>query len=228
LSAWHTRTTGIRFDKKGVLLTKQTEKMKKGTIILLAVVGLFVVIFFNGCSSYNNMVSMREDVTAEWQQVEAAYQARMDKTKNLFEIVQGAAEFERNTLKEVMEARSRATSIQISGDDLTPEKIAQFQKAQDAFSGALSRLMAVAENYPQLQAVGAFRDFQAQYEGMENRILYAREKYNVKARDYNSTIQRFPRNIWAGAFNFEKKGYFEASEGAENAPDIKSMRESSK
>jgi LemA protein len=202
--------------------------MKRGTIILLAIIGIFLLIGFNGCSTYNNMVTMDEAVTGQWQQVEVAYQARMDKTKNLFEIVQSAADFEQETLREVMQARSRATSIQIDPDNLTPEKIAEFEKAQNAFGSSLGRLLAVAENYPQLQAVGAFRDFQAQYEGMENRIAYAREKFNEMVRGYNTYIKRFPRNVWAGAFNFEKRGYFESQEGAETAPDIKSMREKEK
>ncbi|MCK6649444.1 MAG: LemA family protein [Bacteroidia bacterium] len=180
---------------------------------------------FNGCGSYNSMVTKDEGVTAQWQQVEVAYQARMDKTKNLFEIVQGAADFEKGTLKEVMEARSAATQIKLSVDDLTEENLAKFQKAQDAFGSSLGRLMAVAENYPQLQAVGAFRDFQAQYEGMENRIATERRRFNEVAQDYNTYIRRFPRNIWAGMFGFDKRAYFQASEGAENAPDIKSMRE---
>jgi LemA protein len=199
--------------------------MKKGTIILLVVVGFFLLIGFNGCSSYNSMVTMDEGVTGQWQQVEVAYQARLDKTKNLFEIVQSAADFEKSTLKEVMEARSKATSVQINADDLTPEKIAEFEKAQNAFGSALSRLMAVAENYPQLQSVGAFRDFQAQYEGMENRIATERRRFNEVAQEYNTYIRRFPKNIWAGVFGMEKRGYFQSQEGAENAPDIKSMRE---
>jgi LemA protein len=168
---------------------------------------------------------MDEGVTGQWQQVEVAYQARMDKTKNLFEIVQSAADFEKTTLQQVMEARSQATRIQLTGDDLTPEKLAQFEKAQNAFGSALGRLMAVAENYPQLQSVGAFRDFQAQYEGMENRIATERRRFNEVAQDYNTYIRRFPRNIWAGIFGMEKRGYFESQEGAETAPDIKSMRE---
>lgn len=199
--------------------------MKKSTIVLLVIAGLFLLIGFNGCGSYNSMVTKDEGVTAQWQQVEVTYQARMDKTKNLFEIVQGAADFERGTLKEVMEARSAATQIKLSVDDLTEENLAKFQKAQDAFGSSLGRLMAVAENYPQLQAVGAFRDFQAQYEGMENRIATERRRFNEVAQDYNTYIRRFPRNIWAGMFGFDKRAYFQASEGAENAPDIKSMRE---
>ena len=168
---------------------------------------------------------MDEGVTAQWKQVEVAYQARMDKTKNLFEIVQSAADFEKGTLKEVMEARSRATSVQISAENLSPEKIAEFQKAQDAFGSSLGRLMAVAENYPTLQSVQAFRDFQAQYEGMENRIATERRRFNEVVQDYNTYLRVFPRNIWAGVFHFEKRGYFEASAESEQTPDIKSMRE---
>ncbi|MCW3070537.1 MAG: LemA family protein [Bacteroidetes bacterium] len=202
--------------------------MKKGTIILLVVVGFFLLLGFNGCSSYNSMATMDEGVTAQWQQVEVAYQARMDKTKNLFAIVQSSADFEKETLKEVMEARSKATSVQINADNLTPEKIAEFEKAQNAFGSSLGRLMAVAENYPQLQSVGAFRDFQAQYEGMENRIATERRRFNEVAQQFNTYIRRFPKNIWAGMFNFEKRGYFEAQSGAETAPDIQSMREKEK
>jgi LemA protein len=199
--------------------------MKKGTIILLSVLGFFTLIAFNGCSTFNTLTTKDEAVTGQWQQVEVAYQARMDKTKNLFEIVQGAADFEKQTLTDVIAARSKATSINIDASNLSPEKMAEFQKAQDAFGSSLGRLMAVAEQYPQLQAVGAFRDFQAQYEGMENRIATERRRFNEFAQDFNTSIRRFPRNIWAGLFDFNRRGYFESSEGAEVAPDIKSMRE---
>lgn len=199
--------------------------MKKGTIVLLSVLGFFTLISFNGCSTFNTLSTKDEAVTGQWQQVEVAYQARMDKTKNLFEIVQGAADFEKQTLTDVIAARSKATSINIDASNLSPEKMAEFQKAQDAFGTSLGRLMAVAEQYPQLQAVGAFRDFQAQYEGMENRIATERRRFNEFAQDFNTSIRRFPRNIWAGIFDFNRRGYFESSEGAEVAPDIKSMRE---
>jgi len=199
--------------------------MKKGTIILLSVLGFFTLIAFNGCSTFNTLSTKDEAVTGQWQQVEVAYQARMDKTKNLFEIVQGAADFEKQTLTDVIAARSKATSINIDASNLSPEKMAEFQKAQDAFGTSLGRLMAVAEQYPQLQAVGAFRDFQAQYEGMENRIATERRRFNEFAQDFNTSIRRFPRNIWAGLFDFNRRGYFESTEGAEVAPDIKSMRE---
>lgn len=197
--------------------------------ITLIIVGVLLAIFLiNGCSSYNTMVTMDEGVTAQWKQVEVAYQARMDKTKNLFEIVQSSADFERGTLKEVMEARSRATSIQIKADEVTPEKIAEFEKAQNAFGASLGRLLAVAENYPQLQTTAAFRDFQAQYEGMENRIATERRRFNEMAQELNTYIRRFPKNIWANIFGIDKRGYFESVEGAETAPDIGSMRDKEK
>ena len=142
--------------------------MKRSTIIL-SVIGLLILLFgVRACNTQKALASMDEGVTAQWRQVEVAYQARMDKTKNLFSIVQQSAEFEKGTLKEVIEARSKATSIQINADNLTPEKLAEFEKAQNAFGSSLGRLMAISENYPQLQAVQGFRDFQAQYEGMEN------------------------------------------------------------
>lgn len=199
--------------------------MKKGTIILLSIVGLFLLIGFNGCGTYNTMVTMDEGVTAQWKQVEVAYQARMDKSKNLFEIVQSAADFEKTTLQQVMEARSKATSIQIDPSNITPEKLAEFEKAQSAFGSSLGRLMAVAENYPQLQSVQAFRDFQAQYEGMENRISTERMRFNEAAQGLNTYIRRFPKNIWAGMFGIGKRAYFAAQEGADTAPDLKSMRD---
>lgn len=197
--------------------------MKKSTIILLSVVGLFVLVLGNGCSSYNSMSSQDEGITQQWKQVEVAYQARMDKTKNLLAIVQKAANFEKGTLKEVMEARAAATQVKINVDQLTPENVAKFQKAQDSFGSSLGRLMAVAENYPQLQTVGAFRDFQAQYEGMENRIATERRYFNEAVGSYNTSIRKLPRKIWASMFDFERRGYFEASKGASNAPDISNM-----
>lgn len=199
--------------------------MKKGTIILGILGFLVLLLLFKGCSSQKELAKLDEAVTAQWGQVQAAYQARMDKTKNLFEIVQSSADFEKSTLKEVMEARSKATSIQINADNLTPEKLAEFQKAQDAFGSSLGRLMAVAENYPQLQSVGAFRDFQAQYEGMENRISTERMRFNDAVQKLNTTIRQFPTNIFASLYGYQKRAYFESQAGADVAPDIKGMRE---
>ena len=199
--------------------------MKKGTIIL-GVIGLLILLFgVKACNTQKALATMDEGVTAQWRQVEVAYQARMDKTKNLFEIVQSAADFEKSTLTEVMEARSKATSVQINADNLTPEKIAEFEKAQNAFGSSLGRLMAVSENYPQLQAVQGFRDFQAQYEGMENRISTERMRFNEAVQNLNTYIRQFPTNIYAGMFGYQKRAYFEAQAGADTAPDIKSMRD---
>jgi LemA protein len=199
--------------------------MSTSRIVLFSVLGLILLIFFNGCSTYNNLVNKEEGVTKSWQQVEVQYQARMDKTKNLFEIVLANADYEKSTLKEIVEARANATRVTVNIDDLTQENLDKFQKAQDQFGQALGRLLAVSENYPDLKAAQAFRDFQAQYEGMENRIAKARGDFNDVVGDYNTYVRRFPRNIWAGIFGFEKKAYFQATEGAETAPDIRGMRE---
>ncbi len=199
--------------------------MKRSTIIL-SVIGLLILLFgVRACNTQKALASMDEGVTAQWRQVEVAYQARMDKTKNLFSIVQQSAEFEKGTLKEVIEARSKATSIQINADNLTPEKLAEFEKAQNAFGSSLGRLMAISENYPQLQAVQGFRDFQAQYEGMENRISTERMRFNESVQNLNTYIRQFPTNIFASIFGYQKRAYFESAAGAENAPDIDGMRD---
>ena len=187
---------------------------------LFVALGVIAMIALWAMNFYNGSVGLNEDVTKQWSNVENAYQLRADKTKNLVEIVKGAADFEKETLTQVVEARAKATSVNIAPGDLTPEKIKAFQEAQDQFSGALSRLMVTVERYPDLKAVQGFRDFQAQYEGMENRIGVERKKYNDVARDFNTRIKRFPGNMLAGMFGFSEKGYFEAKEGTETAPDI--------
>ncbi|HRW89778.1 MAG TPA: LemA family protein [Flavobacteriales bacterium] len=191
--------------------------MKRSTIILIAAVALLALWSMN---FYNGTIGLDEDVKKQWSNVENAYQLRADKTKNLVEIVKGAADFERETLTQVVEARSKATSVNIDANDLSPEKVQAFQEAQSQFSGALSRLLVTIERYPELKATDAFRDFQAQYEGMENRIGVERRKYNDVARNFNTRIKRFPGNLMAGMFGFEEKGYFEAEEGTDKAPDI--------
>jgi LemA protein len=158
-------------------------------------------------------------VNQQWAQVEVAYQARADKSKNLVEIVKGAANYESQTLKDVMEARSKAVSITLQGEDLTPEKIAQFEQVQANLGGAIGRLL--VENYPTLQAVQSFRDFQAQYEGMENRIATERGRFNDTVAAYNGLIVTFPGNLFAGLFGFKEKTGFKAQPGSENAPEIK-------
>ena len=194
--------------------------MKRSLIVPVVLVGIVVLIGFWAMGFQRTVTGLNEGVAEQWANVENAYQLRADKTKNLVEIVKGAAEFEKSTLTDVIEARSKATSIQLNTDDLTPEKIAEFEAAQAKFSGALSRLMVTVEQYPNLKATDAFRDLQAQYEGMENRIGVERRKFNEVARTFNTKIKQFPGNMLAGVFGFSEKGYFKAQEGTENAPDI--------
>ena len=191
--------------------------MKKGVIIAIAVVAVIVL---SAISIYNSMVKMDENVTAAWAQVETQYQRRADLIPQLVNVVKGAADYERTTLESVIEARSKATSIQLTADDLTEENLAKFQKAQDQLSSALSHLMAIHEAYPELKANENFRDLQAQLEGTENRIAVARKDFNETVQKYNSSIRTFPKSIFAGMFGFSQKAYFKAAEGAENAPDV--------
>jgi LemA protein len=188
-----------------------------GVIIALAVI---VLIAISMGGFYNTLVGLNEDVAQQWSNVENAYQLRADKTQNLVEIVRGAADFERGTLTDVVEARARATSVNVNPGDLSPEQVQQYEQAQAQFSGALSRLLVTVERYPELRAVQGFQDFQAQYEGMENRIGVERRRFNEVARNYNTRIKRFPGNMMAGMFGFDEKGYFEAREGADVAPTI--------
>lgn len=190
-----------------------------GAVVL--VIGFLA--FMYGISIYNAIAKQEQSVERQWAQVEDAYQSRMDKTTNLLAIVEKAANFEKETLQNVIEARAKASSIQINADDLTPENIEKFQQAQDQFGSALSRLLAVAESYPDLQAVQAYRDFQTQYEGMENRISVERKRFNLEVETFNKKIVTFPNSALAGIFGFSKKGYFKAAEGADVAPDIRNM-----
>lgn len=167
------------------------------------------------------MVSKQEAVTAQWSQVENVYQRRADLIPNLVETVKGYANFEKETLTGVIEARSKATSVTIDPSKLDAESIQKFQQAQDGLSSALSKLMVVVERYPDLKANQNFLELQSQLEGSENRITVERKKFNETVQDYNTYIRKFPQNLVAGMFDFEKKGYFEAKEGSENAPVVK-------
>ena len=200
-----------------------TPQMRK-FLVWGSLIVLILILYFYSKNSYNNLVALDENVTAQGHQVEVAYQARLDKTKNLFEIVLSSADFEKSTLTGIIEARSKASSVQINADNLTPEKIAEFEKAQNAFGQSLGRLLAISENYPQLKSTEAFRDFQTQYEGIENRIANERRKFNEAAQDLNTTIRSFPQNIWASMAHIEKRAYFESKAGAEDAPDIGKLR----
>lgn len=191
--------------------------MKRMKFGLLAVVVAFL---FSSCG-YNKMVTMEEQVTSSWAQVQNVYQRRADLIPNLVNTVKGYAAHEQETLEGVIEARSKATSVNIDPTKLTPESIQQFNQAQDGLSSALSRLMVVVEKYPDLKANQNFLDLQAQLEGTENRITVERQKFNETTQNYNAYIRKFPQVIYSGWFGFEKKTYFEAQQGAEKAPEVK-------
>lgn len=191
--------------------------MKKGTIIILAVVAIIVIWAISG---YNGLVSMDENVSGQWSNVETQYQRRTDLIPNLVNTVKGYAAHEKETLEGVIAARSQATQIKVDPTDLTPEKLAEYQKAQGQLATALGKLLAITENYPDLKANQNFLELQAQLEGTENRINVARKNFNDAAKAYNTAIRRFPRNILAGLFGFDKRAYFEAAEGAEQAPKV--------
>lgn len=188
------------------------------TLIGLGVVALLV---FFGISKYNSLVEEQQQVNQSWAQVENQYQRRADLIPNLVNTVKGAADFEQQTLTDVIEARSKASSIQVSADDLNnPQKVQQFQQAQQQLSGALSRLLVTVEKYPELKANQNFRDLQTQLEGTENRISTERQRFNESVQSYNTMVQRFPNNVFAGLFGFDQKAYFEADEGASEAPEV--------
>lgn len=166
------------------------------------------------------MVSQDENVKSKWAQVENAYQRRADLIPNLVTTVKGAANFEKETLTQVVEARAKATSVIVDPSNLTPEAIQQFQAAQGALTGSLSRLMATVEAYPELKANQDFMELQAQLEGTENRISVERRAFNEATQTYNSTVRTFPNNIMAGIFGFKEKGYFQAEAGASTVPEV--------
>ena len=193
---------------------------KKSLVTILIIVAVVLVIYLWFKSGYNAMVEKQEAVQAQWAQVENVYQRRADLIPNLVATVKGYAQHEQGTLTAVIEARAKATSVNIDPSNITPEQLAQFQEAQDQLSGALSRLLVSIERYPELKANENFMALQAQLEGTENRITVERQKFNEKAMEYNQYIRKFPRNIIAGMFDFEKVGYFKAQAGAETAPKV--------
>ena len=198
--------------------------MKKGclvSIVVVAFIALVVLVIGLWASrAYNGMVTMQESVTSQWGNVETAYQRRSDLIPNFVNTVKGAANFEQTTLTQVIEARSKATSVTIDPTKMTAENMQQFQAAQGQVSSALSRLMVVVEQYPELKATQNFRDLQVELEGTENRISVERKKFNDVALTYNTYIRRFPQNFLAGVFSFQAKPYFEAEKGAEKAPSV--------
>jgi LemA protein len=187
--------------------------------IALNIVAFFAVLSLSSCG-YNSMVKLDEQVTSQWAQVENVYQRRVDLIPNLVSSVKGAANFEKETLTQVIEARAKATSISVDPTKLTPESIAQFQAAQGQLGQSLGRLLATVEAYPELKANQNFLELQAQLEGTENRITVERQKFNTVTQEYNSTIRTFPNNLTAGMFGFKAKGYFQAEAGANKAPKV--------
>ncbi len=169
---------------------------------------------------YNSMVKLDEQVTSQWGQVENVYQRRADLIPNLVASVKGAANFEQETLTKVIEARAKATSVQVDPTKLTPESIQKFQASQGELSAALGRLMVVSERYPELKANQNFLELQSQLEGTENRISTERRRFNEVTEQYNTKVRSFPNNLTAGLFGFEKKGYFQAEAGANKAPTV--------
>ena len=192
--------------------------MKRNTIIIIAAI---VAIVGYCMSSYNTLVGQDEAVGTAWSNVENQYQRRVDLIPNLVNTVKGYASHEKETFEAVVSARAKATQTTVDIDDLTPEKIAAYQKAQGELGSALGRLLAITENYPELKANENFKELQAQLEGTENRISTELHKFNEVAKTYNTSIRRFPKNIIASMFGFEKRPYFEAQEGAEKAPEVK-------
>lgn len=188
---------------------------------LLIGLGVFALIFFWGCSSYNSMSKSSLDVKNTWAKVQSAYQQRADLIPNLVETVKGAANFEKSTLVELTEARARATSINIDPTNVSPEKMAEFQAAQSQISTGLGRLLAVVENYPALKATENFKELQSQLEGQENRIRTERNNYNDAVNVYNKRIITFPANLIAGMFKFSEKTGFTADAGSDKSPKVK-------
>jgi len=194
--------------------------MKKALIpiLIIAVVGIFI--YTKAVGTYNQFVQTEEVINGQWAEVETQYQRRADLIPNLVNTVKGYADFEQETLTEVINARAKATSINLDPTNLTPENIEAFQQAQDQLSGSLSRLLVTVEKYPDLKANQGFLDLQAQLEGTENRISVGRRNFNQSVQSYNSNLRTFPNNIFAGWYGFETKGYFESAAGAENAPTV--------
>jgi LemA protein len=190
--------------------------MKTGIIVVI----VLVLLGFFGCSKYNGLVGKDETVQKAWGNVETQYQRRADLIDNLVSTVKGSAKFEQETLTKVIEARSKASSVQINANDLTPEKVQQFQAAQGELTGALSRLLVTVEKYPELRTTEQFQTLMAQIEGTENRISVARNDFNGAVNEFNSSVRTFPNNIIAGLGGFKAKGYFQADKGAEKAPKV--------
>lgn len=185
---------------------------------LFVILGIVVLLFFWGCGTYNNLIGVDQEVKTKWGNVETNYQRRTDLYNSVIKTIEGSANFEKSTLRDVVEARARATSITVNTDD--PASMDAFRDAQANLQSSFSRLLAVAENYPNLQTTQAFQGFQAQIEGTENRINVARQDYNAAVQQYNLKVKRFPTNIFAGMFGYHEKAFYKSDPGSEKAPNI--------
>jgi LemA protein len=202
------------------LFNLKLKTMSNGIKILIGIAVILLIGFFMVKGKYNTMVTQDEEVNQSWSQVENVYQRRADLIPNLVNTVKGYASHEKETLEGVVEARAKATSVNIDANDLNAQTMQQFTQAQQGLTSALSKLMVVVEKYPDLKANQNFLQLQAQLEGTENRIAVERQRYNKSVEVFNKNIRTFPNNIFAGMFGFEKKPYFEADKGAETVPEV--------
>ncbi len=191
--------------------------MKQSTLLLI---GAAVMLFFYGGCKYNSMVSSDQNVGLKWANVQSDYQRRADLIPNIVEAVKGEANFEKSVLEGVIQARASATQMKLDAKDLTPEKIKQYQEAQGQIGMAMSRLLSVSEQYPNLKSNAAFSELRTQLEGTENRIKVARNDFNKAVQEFNVSIKTFPNNLFAGIFGFHEKGFFQADAGSEKAPKV--------
>lgn len=194
--------------------------MNKTLLTVLIVLGVIALVIFWGVGSRNSMATSDQDVKAKWANVQSAYQRRADLIPNLVKTVQGVANFEKSTLTAVIEARASATQMKLDSKDLSPENLQKYQAAQSSLGGALSRLMVVAENYPQLKATENFSELQDQLEGTENRIKEERDNFNAAVQGYNTLIVTFPNSLIASFSGFAEKGFFQADAGSDKAPEV--------
>ncbi len=194
--------------------------MKKWLVPVLIIGTILLGIYFLTVGKYNTAVVKQESAQTAWAQVESAYQRRSDLIPNLVNTVKGAADFERGTLTDVIQARAQATSVNVDADNLTQENLQQFQQAQGQVSSALSRLLVTVERYPELRATQNFQQLQSQLEGTENRINVERNRFNEQVREYNTYIRQFPNNVIVGMYGFDPMPLFEADPGAETAPEV--------
>ena len=190
----------------------------KSKSILLIVLGVLVVLFFWGCSTYNKLIGVDQEVKTKWGNVETNYQRRMDLYSSVIKTIEGSANFEKGTLTEVVNARSKATSMNVNIDD--PKSLEAYQNAQAGMQSSFSKLLAVVENYPDLKTTAAFQGFQTQIEGTENRINVARQDYNTAVQSYNLKVKTFPNNIFAGMFGYHEKPFYKSDTGSEKAPNV--------